>query len=121
VVRLLWMVKLVSLLPPSVSRLLARLLNAPRRPFDVLNYLAPCIGARLLDPTRMVRLMDRGTASLAARLAREPDERLAQGMHYPTRWEPFFEDYLTVAQTYEYPTKHYDFHRAQLNLTPQTR
>ena len=38
-------------------------------------------------------------------------------MHYPTRWDPFFTGYMTLADLYRYPTRHYDFHRRQLTLT----
>ena len=41
----------------------------------------------------------------------------ARGMHYPTRWDPFFTGYMTLADLYRYPTRHYDFHRRQLTLT----
>jgi hypothetical protein len=43
-------------------------------------------------------------------------------MHYPTRWDPFFQDRMTLADVYRFPTQHYDFHRRQLTLrqTPPT-
>jgi hypothetical protein len=43
-------------------------------------------------------------------------ERLERGMHYPTRWDPFFKDYMTLADVYLFPTQHFDFHRRQLTL-----
>jgi hypothetical protein len=39
------------------------------------------------------------------------------GMHCPTRWDPFFTGYMTLADLFRYPTRHYDFHRRQLTLT----
>ena len=38
-------------------------------------------------------------------------------MHYPTRWDPFFADYMTLADLYRFPTQHFEFHQAQLTLT----
>ena len=40
-------------------------------------------------------------------------------MHYPSRWDPFFHDYMTLADLYRFPTRHFDFHREQLTLAPR--
>jgi hypothetical protein len=37
-------------------------------------------------------------------------------MHYPTRWDPFFGDFMTLADLYRFPTQHFDFHARQLTL-----
>ncbi|WP_328731952.1 hypothetical protein OHT20_17830 [Streptomyces caniferus] len=37
-------------------------------------------------------------------------------MHYPVRWDPFFTDFMTLADIYRYPTRHFDFHHRQLTL-----
>jgi len=37
-------------------------------------------------------------------------------MHYPTSWDPFFGSYMTLAELYRYPTKHFEFHRCQLTF-----
>jgi hypothetical protein len=52
------------------------------------------------------------------RLDAETDADLDRGMHYPTRWDPFFEPYMTLAAVYRFPTQHFDFHRRQLTLEP---
>ncbi|KJY23826.1 hypothetical protein VR46_43260 [Streptomyces sp. NRRL S-444] len=41
---------------------------------------------------------------------------LARGMHFPVRWDPFFKDFMTLADIYRYPTQHFDFHHRQLTL-----
>jgi hypothetical protein len=41
---------------------------------------------------------------------------LARGMHYPTRWDPFFEPYMTLADVYRYAAQHFAFHQRQLTL-----
>jgi hypothetical protein len=38
-------------------------------------------------------------------------------MSYPVRWDPFFKEFMTVADIYHYPSQHFDFHRRQLTLT----
>lgn len=34
----------------------------------------------------------------------------------PTRWDPFFTDYMTLADVYRFPTRHFHFHRHQLSF-----
>jgi hypothetical protein len=29
-------------------------------------------------------------------------------MHFPTQWDPFFSDYMTLADVYRYPGQHFD-------------
>jgi uncharacterized damage-inducible protein DinB len=37
-------------------------------------------------------------------------------MHYPTTWDPLFTRYMTLADLYRYPIRHYRHHRQQLTL-----
>jgi len=64
----------------------------------------------------MVTAMDQLTAHLARQCARESDRGLQRGMRFLTRWDPLFADYMTVADLYHYPTRHFEFHVRQLNL-----
>ncbi|WP_225802126.1 DinB family protein [Streptomyces sp. NK15101] len=105
-----------SRLPRSASKAFARLLDAGTRPFDVINYLGPCGAVRVFGPRRTGVAFDRITGSLERRLARESEADLARGMHFPMRWDPFFQDFMTLADLYRYPTRHFDFHREQLTL-----
>ncbi|MFF7647315.1 hypothetical protein [Streptomyces canus] len=59
---------------------------------------------------------DHVTASLQRQLASESEVDLARGRHYPVRWDPFFKDFMTLADIYRYPTQHFDFHLRQLTL-----
>ena len=61
--------------------------------------------------------MNRVIASLQRSLARSTDEALRRGMHFPTRWDPFFTDYMTLEDVYRYPGQHFDFHAHQLTAT----
>ena len=38
-------------------------------------------------------------------------------MYYPTHWDPFFEDYMTLEDVYRHAGRHFDFHARQLTLT----
>ncbi|MFE9882954.1 DinB family protein [Streptomyces sp. NPDC005784] len=103
-------------LPPGAGRAFARVLNAGTKPFDLINYLGPLGGARVLGRRRMGTAFDRVIAWLHHRLDSESETDLTLAMHYPTRWDPFFKDVMTIADLYRYPTQHFDFHRQQLTL-----
>lgn len=103
-------------LPDGASRGYARLLNAATRPFDAVNYLGSRLGGNTLTPHRMEVMFDHVIDRLHRRLDAESDANLARGMHYPTRWDPFFADYMTLADVYRFPTRHYEFHRGQLTF-----
>jgi hypothetical protein len=113
---LLRLVRISGRLPNRAGRTFARLLNAATRPFDQVNFLGSYAAGHTLSPARMVVMFDHVVAKLHQRLDAESDADLARGMHYPTRWDPFFKDYMTLADLYHFPTQHYDFHRRQLTL-----
>ena len=114
--RLLILVTVFSRLPDSVSRAYAGLLNAATRPFHVINYYGSCAAALVYNRGRMGAKMDRVIAALRRKLDREPEDAFHRGMHIPTRWDPFFKDYMTLEDVYRYPGQHFDFHKHQLTL-----
>jgi len=79
-------------------------LNAGTRPFDFVNYLGSALGGSCLTTRRMGIMFDRVVAALHRRLDAETDANLARGMHCPTRWEPFFQCFMTLADMYRFPT-----------------
>lgn len=104
--RLLVLARVLGRLPDPVSRVFARALNAATGPFHNHNRM----GARL----------DHVIAALQGRLGREHDDAFCRGMHYPTRWDPFFNDYMTLEDIYRYPGQHFDFHVRQLTVSSAT-
>jgi hypothetical protein len=114
---LLPFVAVLGRLPRGVSRAYTRLLNAATRPFNLINYLGPCAAIHLYGHRRMAAKLDRVLTALRRRLDTASTTDLARGMYYPTRWDPFFTGYMTLADLFRYPTQHYDFHRRQLTLT----
>ncbi len=110
------LVRLFGRLPDGVSRAYAGLLNRATRPFDAVNYLGSRLGGTALSTRRMEIMFDRVIAKLHRRLDAETDADLARGMHYPTRWDPFFSDYMTLGDVYRFPTRHFEFHRRQLSF-----
>ena len=110
-----WIVRLGGLLPRWVSRGFSAVLNFFTAPFNVANYVGSVIGGRVFTVARMASTLDWTTRRLAARLARESDAKLALGMYFPPRWDPFFKDYMTLGELYRYPTQHFEFHAEQLS------
>jgi DinB superfamily len=115
--RLLLLVRIFGRLPDRVSATFARTLNAATAPFNAINYYGSCAAACVYNRRRMGAKLDRVIRSLQHRLARESDDDFRRGMHYPTRWDPFFRDYMTLEDVYRYPGQHFDFHSGQLTLT----
>ena len=110
-----------SRLPDDASRRFAALLNAGTRPFHVINYAGSLFGARTLGYARMERLMDRVLSDLDKSVRAHPERVLDQGMHFPVGWDPYFKDFMTLRDVYQYPTQHYDHHRRQLTLAAARR
>lgn len=110
------LVRVLGRLPDPVSRGFARALDAAAVPFDVVNYLGSC-GGDLLGPQWMTWWFDRIIASLHRSLDRASEADLGRGMHYPTRWDPFFAPRMTLADVYRYPARHFAFHRRHLTFT----
>jgi hypothetical protein len=115
--RLLILVRVFSRLPDAASRTFARILDAATAPFDVINYYGSCAAALVYNRHRMGAKMDRVIAALQRKLARESDDALRRGMHFQTRWDPFFKHYMMLDDVYRYPGRHFDFHKLQLTLT----
>lgn len=115
------LVLLFGRLPDRVSRSFARLLNAATRPFNAINYLGSRLGGSTLSTRQMAWLFDRTIARLHRRLDAESGTDLARGMHYPTRWDPFFTGYMTLADVYHFATQHFEFHRRQLTFDEPAR
>ena len=118
---LLPLVKIMARLPDGVSRRFAAALNAGTRPFHVVNYVGSLGGARVLGHGGMQRLMDRVIRSLVRSLNRQTPAGLDRGMHFPVGWDPYFRDFMTIAEIYHYPTQHYEHHRRQLTLGGATQ
>lgn len=118
VVVLIPMVKVLGLLPRPATKPFAYLLNALTGPFNVVNYWGSRLAATVYNHQRMGPKLDRVIASLTTKLDRATDASLQRGMYYPTRWDPFFKEYMTLADIFHYPTQHFDFHLKQ--LTRQT-
>ena len=120
VVRLRLLVLAFGRLPNSASRVFSAGLEAATTPFHYINYLTTVVGARILGPSRLGAAFDHVITRLMRHLDRDSDPDLARGMHYPPSWDPYFKPYMTLADLYHYPSQHFEHHRLQLTLGPQT-
>ncbi|SDN06670.1 DinB superfamily protein [Lentzea albidocapillata subsp. violacea] len=114
---LLALARIMARLPRWAGSVWARLLNAGTRPFDVVSFAGSWLGGSVMPRRAMVVLCDRTIAALHRRLDRESENSLAKGLPYPTRWDPFFLEFMTVADLYRFPVQHFDFHCNQLSLS----
>jgi hypothetical protein len=110
------LVKIMSRLPAAARRGFAALLNTGTRPFDQINYWGSRAGGRALTPRRMLRSFDRVVSSLHRHLDNESHAALQCGMAFPSRWDPYFADWMSLADAYHYPTLHFDHHKRQLTV-----
>jgi hypothetical protein len=113
---LLILVRVFDRLPDRMSHAFAWLLNTMTVPFDLVNYAGSKVAGTVLPVRWLVVMFDWVIGALHRRLDLESAADLARGMHYPTRWDPFFRDYMTLADVYRFPTQHFDFHAGQLTL-----
>jgi hypothetical protein len=114
---LLLLVRVIGRLPDAVGRDFAGLLNSTERPFHVVNFWGSVVGARAFDHARMGWLCDRTIAALQRSLARQPPDGMRRGMPFPTRWDPYFTPFMSPADLYRYPSRHFEHHRRQLTLS----
>lgn len=113
---LLPLVKLISRLPAGIGRGYAALLDAAIRPFNAVNYWGSVAGALVYRGDRMAARFDAVIAALEHRLSCEGSHAMTRSMVFPTHWDPFFKDVMTLVDVYHYPTQHFEFHRRQLTL-----
>jgi hypothetical protein len=97
-----------------VVRTLLPLVRAFGAPYHFLNYAGSCVGG-LLSPAAMADLLDRSVDALQRGLVEEGDG-LQLRMAFPTSWDPYFTETMTVGDVYHFGTQHFLHHRHQLTL-----
>ena len=108
--------------PPSrrAQQTFAAALDAAGRPFHHINCWGSRAGGRILTPAQMAGWMDRVIRSLHHHdLEREGSTSLQRSMAFPTGWDPYFTERMSLAEVYHYATLHFDHHRRQLTLGDQ--
>ncbi len=104
------LVRLFGRLPRPCSKGCARLLNAATQPFNGINALGPQLGGRVFTRSRLRTTFAWVYARILQQLAALPEDELQRGMYYPDQWEPLFREYMTLADSFRYPTLHFQSH-----------
>jgi hypothetical protein len=107
---LIVIVLLFGRLPRTLSKLFAALLNLATRPFNVINSLGPQGGGRLFTRKGLSKVYDVVFTLIVWLLQLLPEDELKRGMHYPTKWDPLFSDYMTLTEILRFPMRHFYFH-----------
>lgn len=114
IIVLLPMTRLWGRLPKESSRSFARMLDRFTGPFNRVNAFGARVQGRLLAPERIGDVYDRAERWLLKKAASIGDAEWERGMHYPTRWDPNFREFMTVEEPFRYPVTHFNFHLGQI-------
>ncbi|HET9438847.1 MAG TPA: DinB family protein [Longimicrobiales bacterium] len=118
----LWRVlQAFSKLPRSWSRAFAALLSTSTPLYNRINALVPRLGTRLYGAAGLERRYDRiheRVLELSLSLSEADWER---GMHYPTRWDPRFADFMKFEDVLRWSVAHLRHHETQLRPSPRNR
>ena len=110
------MIKFWALFPRGFSRPFAAALDASTPLFNWINGLGPRLGARIYSGRSLGRRYDRAHARIQRILDSTSERDLALGMHYPQRWDPLFNGYVTLEGLFRYPIAHLQSHLGQIRL-----
>ncbi|HEU0297370.1 MAG TPA: DinB family protein [Anaerolineales bacterium] len=111
---LLPMARVWGRLPKWTSKLFAELLNVFTVPFNWINALGARFQARVFTYQRIGKLYDWTYFSLVKQINSIKEDEWERGMHYPTRWDSNFSDFMTIRELFHYPVRHFNFHMGQI-------
>ena len=111
---LLPMARLWGRLPKGSSKWFAWLLNALTGPFNWVNALGARGQGKIFTRQRIGNVYDRVHASLIKKIQSIKDDEWERGMYYPAKWDPNFEEFMTLEKLFRYPVKHFRFHLDQI-------
>jgi hypothetical protein len=111
---LLPMARLWGRLPNSSSKWFALLLNTFTGPFNWFNALGARGQGKFFTRKRIGKIYDQTYFSLLNRVNSIKDSEWGRGMYYPTKWDPNFEEFMTLEKLCHYPVTHFNFHMTQI-------
>ena len=111
---LLPMARVWGRLPRGSSKWFAWLLNALTGPFNWINALGARGQSKVFTRRRIGGIYDHVYASLVKKAKSIKNEEWQRGMYYPIRWDPNFDEFMTLESLFYYPIRHFNFHRTQL-------
>lgn len=113
-VALIPLVRLFGRLPPWASRIYASILDFATPLFNWVNALGARGGGRVYDRASIGASFDRAHRRLRRLIDRLPDGEWRRSMHYPRRWDPLFDEAMTVERAFRYMVEHFNFHMGQI-------
>ena len=85
--------------------------------YGTLNWIN-ALGARgqgrLFTRQRIGKIYDQVYNSLLKKINSINDDEWEQGMYYPTKWDPNFDEFMTLEKLFHYPVKHFNFRLQQI-------
>jgi hypothetical protein len=111
---LLPMARLWGKLPKGSSKWFASLLDSFTSLFNWFNMLGARGQGKVFTHQRIGDIYDRVYFSLLKKVDSIKDEEWQQGMYYPTKWDPNFDEFMTLEKLFRYPIVHFHFHVEQL-------
>jgi hypothetical protein len=61
------------------------------------------------------KIYDRSHFSLLKKINSIKEEEWEHGMYYPTKWDPNFDEFITLEKLFYYPVNHFRFHLTQIS------
>ena len=111
---LLPMARFWGRLPKGSSKWFARLLNAFTGLFNWFNMFGARGQGKVFTYQRIGNVFDRVCVSLLKKIDDIKDEEWEHGMYYPTKWDPNFDEFMTLEKLLHYPVAHFNFHLGQI-------
>ena len=112
---LLPMARLWGRLPKGSSKWFAWLLNTFTGLFNWFNALGARGQGKFFTRKRIGKIYDRVYFSLVKKINSIKDDEWERGMYYPTKWDPNFDEFMTLEKLFHYPVTHFNFHLAQIS------
>lgn len=101
-------------LPKDSSKWFAWLLNAMTGPFNWINALGARGQGKVFTRRRIGDIYDRVYSSLVKKANSIQDDEWERGMYYPRKWDPNFDEFMSLERLFSYPIRHFEFHRTQI-------
>jgi hypothetical protein len=111
---LLPMARLWGKLLKASSKPFAWLLNVSTRPFNWFNALGARGQGKIFTYRRIGKIYDHAYFSLLKKIDSIKEDEWERGMHYPTKWDANFDEFMTLEKLFHYPVTHFNFHRTQI-------
>jgi hypothetical protein len=111
---LLPMERLWRRLPKESSKWFAWLLNASTGPFNWFNALGARVQGKVFTYQRVGKVFDRALLALLKQVDSIKPDEWQRGMYYPTKWDPNFDEFMTLEKVLRYPVMHFNLHLGQI-------